>query len=271
MKFIKSVCVVVCLFVITTTKSQSTDSRSLGITLNKTTSLVFPFAITTVDRGSRDVLAQKAKGVENVLQLKAGRKAFPETNLTIITADGKLHMFTVNYCEEPTVQTLLVDDIDDDNNLILSENSFNAKELTQYSKWILDQKSAGNIERVHKHKMSLALKSIYIHDVIIYYRIAIRNRSGIGYDIKSLKFYIKDQQKVKRTATQEVEVKPLYIQNEKPKIPGYASNEMVVALRKFTIPDAKKLQIDLLENEGGRNLEMSIGNREILGARQIIK
>src|ERR1700712_797579 len=40
----------------------------LFISCNKTTSLVFPQIIKSIDRGSRDVFAQKVGGVENVLQ-----------------------------------------------------------------------------------------------------------------------------------------------------------------------------------------------------------
>src|SRR5688500_828142 len=75
--------------------------QALEIAYNKTTSLVFPAIIKSVDRGSRDLLAQKAKGVENILQLKAARHGFPNTNLTVITSDGKLHEFTVAYSKAP--------------------------------------------------------------------------------------------------------------------------------------------------------------------------
>src|SRR3954470_1354464 len=73
----------------------------LKITLNKTTNLIFPYAIKSVDRGSADVLAQKAKGVENILLVKAARENFPETNLSVITADGKLYSFVLNYISNP--------------------------------------------------------------------------------------------------------------------------------------------------------------------------
>lgn len=75
----------------------------LEITYFKTTNIIFPSAIMGVDRGSKDVLAQKAKGAANILQLKAARDSFPETNLTVITADGKLNSFVINYNPKPFV------------------------------------------------------------------------------------------------------------------------------------------------------------------------
>ncbi len=74
----------------------------LAITFLKTTHLIFPYAIKSVDRGSPDILVQKAKGVENVLLVKAGRENFKESNLSVITADGKFYSFLINYSSIPS-------------------------------------------------------------------------------------------------------------------------------------------------------------------------
>jgi hypothetical protein len=57
-------------------KTTVIEPYPLWVTLNKTTNLIFPYAIKSVDRGSRDVLAQKAKGVENILLVKANCTLF---------------------------------------------------------------------------------------------------------------------------------------------------------------------------------------------------
>jgi hypothetical protein len=41
---------------------------------------------------------------------------------------------------------------------------------------------------------------------------------------------------------------------------------IVVALDKFTIPDAKYLAIEIGEKSGGRNLLMKVSNRKIIKA-----
>lgn len=91
-----------------TGKFQTTiiEPYPLKITLNKTTNLIFPYAIKSVDRGSADVLAQKAKGVENILLVKANRENFSETNLSVITADGKLYSFILDYMSNPAAINL---------------------------------------------------------------------------------------------------------------------------------------------------------------------
>ena len=55
-----------------TFKTTIIEPYHLAITYYKTTNLIFSFSITSVDRGSCDVLAQKTKGAENILQVKAG-------------------------------------------------------------------------------------------------------------------------------------------------------------------------------------------------------
>src|SRR5687767_1920185 len=222
---------------------QTTNDQKLDIAYNKTTSIVFPFSITSVDRGSKDVLAQKVSGVENVLQVKAGRADFTETNLTVITADGKLHHFTVNYSEEPPRQTITIADSDrpESKSLILAKDAINAKDVNSISRSVLMQKTTGTVHRENKYRMTFSLQSIYISNDIIFYKIYLRNKSAVNYDIKSLKFYIRDKKKVKRTSSQEIESEPIYIGNQKDHVDGYASVEMVFALRKFTIPNGKNL------------------------------
>jgi conjugative transposon TraN protein len=255
---------------ITQAVGQSENDHRLEVSFNKTTSVVFPFAITSVDRGSRDILARKVNGVENVLQLKAGQKNFPETNLTVITADGKLHHFTVSYSEETARQTITVADTqeDDEKQLVLAKDAVNGRHIKLLcDKVILDPVWKVRMEK--RYGMVLTLRSMHVSGDFLLYRVQIRNKSAIDYDIKSLEFYIRDKKKVKRTSSQEIEAVPVFVANEKQKVDGYGSAEMVFVLRKFTIPDGKALHIDLFEQNGGRNLKLKLFNSDILKARLI--
>jgi conjugative transposon TraN protein len=246
---------------------QEVQNERMAISYNKTTSLIFPFSITSVDRGSKDVLVQKARGVENVLQVKAGRKDFLETNLTVITADGVLHQFTVNYSEAPTTQTMTIVSNAVDHNLILVKDAINEREVQADSRRVLNQRISGKVDKKSKYQLVLSLQDIFIHDNILYYRILIRNKSAINFDLKSLKFIIRDRKKVKRTSSQDLEIPPLYVGNNSESVNGYASKTMVYAARKFTIPDGKALHINLFEENGGRNLSLKIDNNDILKAK----
>jgi conjugative transposon TraN protein len=248
---------------------QEVENKNLSISYSKTTSLIFPFSITSVDRGSQDVLAQKARGVENVLQVKAGRKQFAETNLTVITADGVLHQFSVTYSDAPSTQAITIARNTGKQSLILVKDAVNERDIQSDSKLALKQYVSGRIDKHSKHQMNLSLQEIFIHDNTLYYRIQIRNKSSISYDIKSLKFLIRDRKTVKRTSSQETEINPLFIGNKSGRIPAYASTTMIYVVKKFTIPHGKTLFINLFEENGGRHLTIKVNNKDILKAKML--
>ena len=246
---------------------QKIVNKDLSISYNKTTSVVFPFSISSVDRGSKDVLVQTAKGVENVLQIKAGRKDFPETNMTVITADGTLHEFTVTYSDSPSVQAINVADTDVGASLILARDAINEREIQEASRMALNGRVSGKIAQDDRYRTTLTLQEVYIRNDILYFRLHVRNRSSVNYDIKSLKLFIRDKKRMKRTSSQELELVPVYVGNETANINAFASATMVYAVRKFTIPDGKTLHIKLFEENGGRSLSLRIKNRHILKAK----
>src|SRR5690242_753320 len=77
-------------------------SSNLTITCNKTTNLIFPFTVQNVDRGSKDILVQQPQGAENIVQIKADKPDFAETNLSVITVDGNLYSFIIDYAAQPS-------------------------------------------------------------------------------------------------------------------------------------------------------------------------
>jgi conjugative transposon TraN protein len=251
---------------------QSTKNRlskiepdSLLIAYSKTTNIVFPFAIKSVDKGSQDILVQKAKGLENILQIKAAQRGFFQTNLTVVTADGKLYSFVLNYDEQsPQLNLTLNKSKPKEQEIYFSEENINDQDVDEYSKLSYYDKKKVYGERESKYSLAFALNGIFIRDDVMYYRINVTNTSKINYDIDQLRFYIRDTKKVKRTASQEIEITPIYVLNNEPKIEGEAENTFVFALPKFTIPEKKHLAIQLMEKNGGRHLELHVKNTKLV-------
>ncbi len=112
----------------------------LTVSYNSTTVLIFPAAVKPqpIDRGDRDILAQKQPGVENVLKLKAARKSFPPTNLHVFTADGRVYAFDVFYTDSLASTrdlTLLASPANYANRTslaILSAEPLNSDQMDQY-------------------------------------------------------------------------------------------------------------------------------------------
>ena len=267
---IKTICCCLFLCIAVQAVSQTiAETKNIELTFNKTSSLIFPAGITAVDRGSRDILAQRIKGVENVLQLKAGAVEFMETNLTVITKDGRLHHFIVRYSEQPGQLAIPVDAKTDAIAPVQFTTEMTEGSMTEYAKRVIASSKKSKIAGTSKFDMKLALQGIYIQDDVLFYHLRLSNHSNIPFHTDVIRFYVKDKQKSKRTASQEVVEYPLYQYGEAHYVEGRSTHDLVFALPKFTIPDAKFLNIQVMEKKGGRHLHLKIKNRTIVNAKLI--
>jgi len=226
---------------------------SLSISTDKTTSLVFPFSILHVDRGTKDILVQPVQEAENILLVKAGLKDFPETNLSVVTSDGSIYTFQVCYQSILTTWTYY-----------LPTNK--KATMATYANGILDNRRTLWGVRDNSWNIDMAVIGTYIKDDVLYYQLRLINNSPVDYDIEVLRFYIRDKKKSKRTAVQENELKPLQISGNTKQVKAFSRTVAVVALEKFTIPDKKFMDIQIMEKNGGRHLNMKLNNKNILRA-----
>lgn len=239
----------ICIFTICLCRAQNIE-----ITTDKTTSLVFPFAIRHVDRGTKEILVQTVKESDNVLLVKASDKTMEQSNLIVVTSDGSVYSFPVQYTKDPKLSIYQI------------PAQRNASVET-YANGIIDNIRTSFGIQDHSWGMLSSVIGIYIKNNIIYYQLRLKNNSTIDYDIDFVRFYIRDKKKGKRTAVQETEIKPVFVAGNIKQVIAATMNTLVFALEKFTIPDAKLLAIEIGESHGGRHLFMKVGNRKIVGAR----
>lgn len=226
---------------------------NISISSNETVSLIFPFPIRHVDRGTKDILVQQPKESDNILLVKASAPQMATTNLSVIVGDGSVYAFTVAYAEHPK-------------QWIYQVPVNKQATIATYANSILDNSRTMRGPKDVKWEIGVNIKGIYIKGDVIYYQLQLHNYSPLDYDVELLKFFIKDKRKGKRTASQENEMVPLYIAGNTKQIKSYNSSVIVVALDKFTIPDAKSLVIQLMEENGGRHLQIKVKNKHILRA-----
>lgn len=245
-------------------ESSGNSPKNLQIGFSKTTSIVFPYAIKSIDRGSQEVLVQKAKGAENILLVKAAIQNFKQTNLTVVTADGRLYGYVLNYDELCPILNLTADTTMDVNQeIIFSSENENQKKIKEYAFIALSKKkkTGGLCEK--KFEIKLQMSGMFIHQDVMYYRFMIGNESRINYSVDQLRFFIRDQKKSKRTASQEIEILPLFVTSQVHTIADKSEVIIVFALPKFTIAEKKYFAIQLIEENGGRHVELDIKNRDI--------
>ncbi|MDR7132656.1 conjugative transposon TraN protein [Algoriphagus sp. 4150] len=260
-----------------TALAQSNSSfRTVGITATSisisdqlTTNLIFPQAIVSVDRGSRNILVQKAAEVENILQVKAENQKLADSNLTVITSDGKFYSFTVDYSRNPGQLNLEILPGSDRGLAEFREGVLGKAAILETAKKVALKNNKMKRIRQRKYMAGLSLTGIYIDDDLLYFQIRLENQTNISYDIDQFRFFIRDNKQGKRTASQELEQLPAAILGKTDQIPAQATRTVVVALSKFTIPDQKHLEIELMEQRGGRHLKIRVKNRHIIQAAPI--
>jgi conjugative transposon TraN protein len=241
---------------------------ALAITNTKTTSLVFPKDIRYVDRGTNEILTQQVKGANNILLLKAAKVHFKETNLSVLTIDGKLYSFKVEYDSLPQGWVYYFKNDDGDSvspNLGVLKGS-SLDDIAKLSNELLFKKRKVYGVACKKWQTLLMVKGVYIKTNSLFFQLTIKNTSHIDYDIDFIKVYIRDFKKDKRTSSQEIEVHPLFIAGDTSRIKAQGKNDIVIALEKFTIPEARYLAIEVHEKNGGRHLSVKLGNYRITKA-----
>lgn len=234
------------------------EPMKLEVTVNKTTNLVFPSNIVTVDRGNESIAVQKS--AENILRVKATTPFTEETNLTVVTSDGKLYSFIVTYYATPSHLNINLGNfhtVKTDTSLAVACNLvLNAKPNLYGLRYV-----SGNV--------SLELNGFYVNDDILFCKLKIENRSQIGFYIEQFRMIVSDARQLKRSSSQDIEIKPLHISGDTVCIKGKTAQSVVLALSAFTVPSTKNLSVEVLEKNGGRNLIIKVKNRHIINAKLI--
>ena len=242
----------------------------LEITCQKTTSITFPFAIVSVDKGSRVILAQKARGLENILLLKAAAPDFEQSNLTVVTGEGKLYSFLVDYAAEPSQLTLgFSASLETAAIGAQPSQGYNPSEIQAAASLVSKQPKVFGGLRAKSGGVSLSLTGIYIRGDLMYFQVQCQNRSPVSYDIESIRFLSCQTRQPRRAAVQQIEIHPVQVHNDSTRIAANSTLVKVFTLPKMTMAPGKKLQIHMSESGGGRHLSIRAKNKALLNVRPI--
>jgi conjugative transposon TraN protein len=248
-------------------------SIAVPVTFNKMTSLIFPSAIRSGIRVSRDILVQRVKGVDNALELKALKRHFPQTNLAVYALDGHLYSFDLQYADDPPQLSFLVANSSafrqaaPPANLQLSGLPANMEKLAADARF-LEQHQPFLKHSARDQGISLNMQGIYLTDGLLWMTFAIRNTSLIPFPIDHIRIYTEDRKPLKRHASQELPLKPLFqdIPTFAPPGPPQAT---AMALPLFTMGRGRRLTVEMQESNGARLVRLRLRGSILLEAKQI--
>lgn len=262
--------------------SRMIPPHGLEITYDKTVHVIFPAPVRYVDLGSPNLIAGKADGAENVIRVKATTRHFrQETNMSVITEDGNFYTFNVKYADEPLLLNVEMCDFIHDGESVNRPNNAMEIYLTE-----LDNESPRLVrlimKSVHENDkrrirhigskrfgVQFLLKGMYTHSDLLYFHTKVKNTSHVPFDVDFITFKIVDKKVVKRTAMQEQVIYPLRAYNYVTRVNGRDSECTVFALPKFTIPDDKKLVVEMFEKQGGRHQRFEVVNEDLVRAETV--
>jgi conjugative transposon TraN protein len=246
------------------------------------THIIFPAPIRYVDLGSNRIIAGKAGTSENILRVKAALRNFEtETNMAVITEEGSYYTFNIKYANEPEKLNIEMKDFMHDGIATNRPNNsidIYLKELGRESPrivYLINRSIYKNDKRLVKHigskrfGIQYLLKGIYSHNNLLYLHTSIKNSSNIPFDIDFVRMKVVDKKVMKQTAIQETVIYPLRAYNFMSTVGGNQTERTVFTIDKITIPNDKKLVIELFEKNGGRNQSFVIENEDLLRAEEI--
>lgn len=262
--------------------SQMISPHGLEITYDKTVHLIFPAPIKYVDLGSTNLIAGKADGADNVIRVKATKKHFrDETNMSVITEDGNFYTFNVKYADEPLLLNVEMCDFIHDGETVnrpnnameiyLQELGSESPRLVSLIMKSIHKQDRRRIKHIgcKRFGVQFLLKGLYTHNDLLYFHTQVKNSTNLPFDVDFVTYKIVDKKVVKRTAMQEQVIYPLRAYNYVTRVNGTSSEYTVFALPKFTIPEDKKLVVEMYEKQGGRHQVFEVDNEDLVRAETI--
>ena len=240
----------------------------LDITFHKTSLLIFPAPIQSADRGDSYVLAEKVKGSENVLKVKAAKRGFEQSNLQVITSDGKVYAFTVNYTDSPDQLTVDLRRQPPYAPVTFKGLSINDKEIESYAGIIAATKPFLKKGKYSRYGIELLLEGVYVKNDVLFFRYHLKNGTPLRYETASLRFYTRDKKKARRTAVQDRESEPVFmLQKGMPE--DTDGQTIIAAFPRFTIAEGKYFTSEMMEKNGDRNPFTRLDQKLLLKARPL--
>lgn len=234
----------------------------LQVSAESTVSLSFAAAVKTVDRGSAELLAQKARGVENVVLLRAARSGIQPTSLIVITADGQIHTFQVEYQQQLSCIGLQVISKQHQPAAAQFAERIDQSQIDESLSAAAGQRR--NLSRKSKAgDFSAKVDGLYVSGQVICIRLRMANRSVIDYQAETLRIFVCDKKQIKRSGSQRQELELIGSSQEYDQIKASEQKTVVAALAKTTLPKNKNLIIELRERDGARHISLPLKARHL--------
>lgn len=269
-----------------------------------TTHLKFAHDVTYVDVGNTDVMVDY---FDNIVKLKAKKRNFPVTSITVITESNKLFSADLFYksklddyvisikdeqlhskFSEDKVSENEVSSVKKDSNISSTNMLTGDENMRSISDETLDYVMNAFDENYSFYRIGtfqqgvfLSLRNIFVYDDYMIIRTSVENKSNISYTVDLENIFVKDGKGLERTARQDISVPIIRrfiaeLDNEKPineyndtnfTVGPKSKVEVVYVLDKFNSSRGKSISVELSELGSERRLDLIIPIKYIKRAK----
>lgn len=251
--------------------------QDIDVSLNKTTTLVFPEKILHIDLGSNQGIAFMVdEDIPKIVKLRINQLFIPveKTNLLIITQSDKIFSFNVRYCKDVGKTIYIIQD----SASVVAREIIRHQKVQQHSftdslyKILTNrEKSLPRVISYTKGKIKLTLHNTYASDSTIYFSMNLQNQSSLLYNINYISIYLTTNptRKLKATVSQDNQLPYSFFGPEITYIPTNSTQQFVIAIPKFTMENNQTATIEISEQNGGRHLKIKFLNNILLEATKL--
>jgi hypothetical protein len=118
-------------------------------------------------------------------------------------------------------------------------------------------------------RMKLQVRGIYARGRALFFVLRLNNRSPLDYDVDSIRFFIAQKERGRRLPVRVSQLSPVFVYDSVAQVKGYGRVTSVMVLSRFTLSRRRRLLIEVLEKNGGRQLEVQASNFTLVNARLI--
>lgn len=226
--------------------------QAVEVSTARTVSLSFPASVSYVDLGNTHIDARVVGPGSKVVLVKALEQEFAETNLTVVTVDDVVFSFRVKYHPSPANDKMNI--------------PARGASASNYAAGIIDngQRAVGMVH--NKDGLYAQVQGIYVLDSMLFFHLKISNTTTLTYDIAALRFMVTNAKGGKRTASQQRLLHIKTLEGAYKQVPRLGIAVMVAVLPKIALPHNLRLQIEIIEQDGGRNLRLVVPPRKLAKA-----
>ena len=252
---------------------------TLFVSVSQTVHVRFSSELKYVNLGSRDIVAKIVEGSKDFVALRAREPFDFCTSLSCLEANGTMHTFLVAYREHPSrleVDTRFLavtpgpagslSPAPQDTTFSFSSSIGGAGTLA------LEEVAAMRQELYHigvsGYGLQILCENLFYRNDVLYMVVSVRNKSAVSYELSTPRFAVESSRRGRRGLQYEKSVFPRAAYGMGVVAPS-SEGRMVFTFDKLALTRGQVLKVYLYEKSGTRNYVLTLGPRDVNGARRL--